>query len=67
MDTLNGRDVVTIADLARDEIGAVLDQARRFESAVAWYTHFRQLYGDLSDNTPITRLTFRIDEMFTKR
>ena len=35
MDSLDGRDLVTLADLARDEIVALLDQARRFESAVA--------------------------------
>ena len=35
MDSLDGRDLVTLADLTRDEIGALLDQTRQFESAVA--------------------------------
>jgi aspartate carbamoyltransferase catalytic subunit len=47
MDTLNGRDVVTIADLARDEIGAVLDQARQFESAVESGERLRLLDGKI--------------------
>ena len=34
MGALSGRDVVSIADLTREEIVAVLDQARRFEAAV---------------------------------
>ena len=47
MGSLNGRDVVTIADLTRDEIGALLDQARRFESAVASGERLRLLDGKI--------------------
>ena len=47
MNSLKGRDVVTIADLTRDEIGALLDQARRFESAVASGEHLRLLDGKI--------------------
>lgn len=64
MATITGVQTETVDARKRNERAAIMEG---FESAVAWYTHFRQLYGDLSDNTPITRLTFRIDEMFTKR
>jgi aspartate carbamoyltransferase catalytic subunit len=47
MDSLKGRDVVTIADLTRDEIVALLDQARRFESAVASGERLRLLDGKI--------------------
>jgi len=47
MGSLNGRDVVTIADLTRDEISALLDQARRFESAVASGERLRLLDGKI--------------------
>ena len=47
MDSLKGRDIVTIADLTRDEIGALLDQARRFESAVASGERLRLLDGKI--------------------
>ena len=47
MGSLDGRDLVTIADLTRDEIGAVLDQARRFESAVASGERLRLLDGKI--------------------
>ena len=47
MDSLKGRDVVTIADLTRDEIVALLDQARRFELAVASGERLRLLDGKI--------------------
>jgi len=47
MGLLDGRDLVTIADLTRDEIGAVLDQARRFEAAVASGERLRLLDGKI--------------------
>jgi aspartate carbamoyltransferase len=47
MGSLHGRDLVTIADLTRDEIGALLDQARRFESAVASGERLRLLDGKI--------------------
>ena len=47
MNSLKGRDIVTIADLTRDEIGALLDQARRFESAVTSGEQLRLLDGKI--------------------
>ena len=47
MDSLHGRDLVAIADLTRDEIGALLDQARRFESAVESGERLRLLDGKI--------------------
>jgi len=47
MGSLNGRDIVTIADLTRDEISALLDQARQFESAVASGERLRLLDGKI--------------------
>jgi aspartate carbamoyltransferase len=47
MGSLHGRDLVTIADLTRDEIGAVLDQTRQFESAVESGERLRLLDGKI--------------------
>jgi aspartate carbamoyltransferase len=47
MGSLNGRDVVAIADMTRDEISALLDQACRFESAVASGARLRLLDGKI--------------------
>ena len=47
MDSLHGRDLVAIADLTRDEIGALLDQTRRFESAVESGERLRLLDGKI--------------------
>ncbi len=47
MNSLKGRDIVTIADLTRDEIGALMDQARRFESAVTSGEQLRLLDGKI--------------------
>jgi hypothetical protein len=64
MATITAVQTETVDARKRNERAAVMEG---FESATAWYTHFRQLYGDLHDDTPITRLTFRIEQMYTKK
>jgi aspartate carbamoyltransferase len=63
MNPLKGRDVINIADLTREEIAALLDQARRFEDAVERGDRLRLLDGKIMatlfyEPSTRTRLSF---------
>jgi len=64
MATITGVQTETVAARKRNERAAIMEG---FESAVAWYTHFQQLYGEQRDDVPVTRLQFRIEDMYTKK